>query len=262
MKKSPLILPILAVALTSNLYANPKSTSSVFESGIRVGLEGGYKRHSVKHKFDFTPSSMEAGGGLVPESRSKTATHDTGVFGIHLAYDWFINQFYASLEAAYRYAPGSACETLRLQNSDNVANNATEASKISQYHHHDILFNAHLGRTITNCFLLYGIVGLRVGFFEQKIDISENVVTPALILNNKRRDVKLGFGFGLGGRYGFENGWSLSAEGTYDIYGKVKRSKNLREVASNPVLRTGGQFFQSSKCPHMFNLILKVSKTL
>ena len=202
------------------------------------------------------------GGALVPpavsESKSKTATNNTGLLGVHLAYDWFVESFYASFETAYRFSPGSADSTLMLEKAGNVVVFDDENFRVSQYHNHDISFNLHLGHTVTDCFLLYGIIGLRVGFFEQKIKVRANTLT-GLVDNNKRRDTKIGGAFGLGGRFGLPHGWSISTEATYDVYGKIKSSKNLHiEQAGTE----GTAFTQSSSRPHMLNLVLKVSKTL
>lgn len=248
MKKLLYVLPLVALSFQASAHGN------IFKSGVRIGVEGGYKHHKTKHSLEFVPEDLFA-DPPVPETASENSKNDTGLFGVHIAYDCFFNQVYAAIEAIYRYAPGSVDSRIKFLNPSNAAV-LTDNIKVSQYHNHDIGFHLHLGHTITDCFLLYGIVGLHIGFFEEKLKTDGD---SDLLRGNKRSDTKIGGAFGLGGRYGLPCGWSVSTEATYDVYGKIKSSNNLHiEQAGTE----GTRFIQSSDRPRMFNLVFKVSKTL
>lgn len=241
MKKKLLIINLLF--LSNSCLGASHSDGESFKSGYRVGGETGYKYHSVQHQLQYG-----GGGGfgaLVPETVSQRSTKNTAVLGVHGAYDYFWNDLYTSLEISYRYSPGDSSSNL-----DFVANagNFTTSYRLRQAHRHDLGLNVHLGSKIGERFLGYGILGVRLGQFQDKVNVI-NLIDN--VKGSARTQWRLGGTVGLGARYALPSLYSVGVEATYSVY------KSPSNYTTNPA--TGHITAQTSKI-QMFNLIFKVSK--
>lgn len=238
MKKKLLIVNLLSLSVSCLGASVPQE--AFFKSGYRLGGEAGYKYHSVRHQLHYDGGTL-----LVPETVSNRSTENTVVLGLHGAYDYFWGDFYSSAELSYRYSPGDSRSNLNFVLNTGAL---TPSYRLRQVHRHDLGFNLHLGSKIGDRFLGYGILGIRLGQFQDKVNVINAIDT---VKESDRTQWRVGGTVGLGGRYALESLYSVGIEATYSVY------KSPSNYVTHP--GNGNVTAQTSKT-QMFNLIFKLSK--
>ena len=219
-------------------------------SGVRIGVQGGYKNTRVTHYGDFVPSAALVGAGYSSEKREVLSQKDGFVGGAHVGYDWIsANNWYKSLEFSFNAENGKNTKGFILANQPLLKQ---KTIIISQKINHEYSFSAHLGKAIRPCDLIYLIANLRVARFSESV--SDDGFPGIHILKPSIHKHRMGFGFGVGYRHVIRNKHSLGGEATYSVYKKIRIKDDLLvNQLQTADLRVG------SKKPHVFRFLLKYS---